>query len=83
MNWILDFLRNAFRAYKKEEISDRFFSKNFFDQVKKQVTETPWINRRRSERLTTVEGRTVQWNMKKMFLRVAHAGGEDAGRNRI
>lgn len=59
------------------------FFKYFFEQVKKQVTETPWINRRRSERLTTVEGRTVQWNMKKMFLRVAHAGGEDAGGNRI
>ena len=63
--------------------SGGFFLKIFFDQIKKQVTETPWINRRRSERLTTVEGRTVQWNMKKMFLRVAHAGGEDAGGNKI
>lgn len=83
MNWILDFLRNAFRIYKYEAIKTGVFFKYFFEQVKKQVTETPWINRRRSERLTTVEGRTVQWNMKKMFLRVAHAGGEDAGGNRI
>ena len=72
-----------FALIKRKRFQTGFFLKNFFDQVKKQVTETPWINRRRSERLTTVEGRTVQWNMKKMFLRVAHAGGEDAGGNRI
>ena len=78
-------LSAAVRSFGNEFFvsSGGIFSKKFFDQAKKQVTETPWINRRRSERLTTVEGRTVQWNMKKMFLRVAHAGGEDAGRNRI
>ena len=56
-----------FALIKGKRFQTGFFSKNFFDQVKKQVTETPWINRRRSERLTTVEGRTVQWDRKRYF----------------
>ena len=54
-----------FALIKGKRFQTGFFSKNIFDQVKKQVTETPWINRRRSERLTIVEGRTVQWDRKR------------------
>lgn len=86
MRWILFFYGrwDAFRAYKKEAIrTGQFFLKVFSDQVKNQGIKTPYGNRRRSEHLTTDEGRTVQWDRKKMFLRVARAGDEDAGGNRI